>query len=128
MSRNSLLGTGAISEVIASDIALVLNKEFLDIQEAVECGFNLTCVNNFECIEDTSQFNEDFIMKNEESDEGYFLEVDVQYLENLHELHNDLPFLPNLHDKNEYVIHIRNLKQALNNGLFLKKVHKMIKF
>ena len=30
---------------------------------------------------------------NEESDEGYFLEVDVQNLEKLHELHNDLPFL-----------------------------------
>ena len=24
---------------------------------------------------------------------GYFIEIDVQYLENLHELHNDLPFL-----------------------------------
>ena len=56
---------------------------------------------------------------NEESDEGYFLEVNVQYPEKLHELHNDLPFLPermkiekveklvtNLHDKTEYVIHI----------------------
>ena len=30
---------------------------------------------------------------NEENDEGYFLEVDVEYLENLHEPHNDLPFL-----------------------------------
>ena len=30
----------------------------------------------------------------EESDEGYFLEVDVQYLEKLHELHNDIPFSP----------------------------------
>ena len=50
-------------------------------------------VNNFEWIKDTSQFNEDFIKNyNEESDEGYFLEVDVQYLENLHEFHNDLPF------------------------------------
>ena len=40
-------------------------------------------VNNFEWIEDTSQFNEDFIkIYNEESDEGYFLEVDVEYLEN----------------------------------------------
>ena len=29
----------------------------------------------------------------------------------------------NLHDRNEYVIHIRNLKQALNHGLVLKKVH-----
>ena len=52
-------------------------------------------VNNFEWIEDTSQFNEDFTKNfTEESDEGYFLEVDVQYPEKLHELHNDLPFLP----------------------------------
>ena len=34
----------------------------------------------------------------------------------------------NLHDKTEYVIHVRNLKHALNHGLFLKKVHKVIKF
>ena len=79
-------------------------------------------VNKFEWIEYTSQFNEDFIKNyNEESDEGYFLEVEVQYPEKLHELHNDLPFLPermkiekveelltNSHDKTQYVIHIRN--------------------
>ena len=36
-------------------------------------------VNNFEWIKDNSLFNEDFIKNyNEESDEGYFLEVDVQ--------------------------------------------------
>ena len=52
-------------------------------------------VNNFEWIDDTSQFNEDFMKShNEESDKGYFLEVDVQYSEKLHQLHNDLPFLP----------------------------------
>ena len=76
---------------------------------------------NFEWTEDTSQFNDDFIKNyNEESNEGYVLEVDVQYLEKLHELLNDLPFLPermkiekleklaaNLHDKLEYVIHIK---------------------
>ena len=40
-------------------------------------------VNNFEWIEDTSQFNEDFIKNyNEEKDEGYFIEVDVQCLQN----------------------------------------------
>ena len=80
--------------------------------------------NDFECIKDTSQFNEDIIKKyNEESDERHLIEVDVQYLWNIHELHNDLPFLQermkigkvknlvsNLHDKTEYVIHIRNLK------------------
>ena len=52
-------------------------------------------VNNFEWVKDTSQFNEDFIKNyNEESDVRYFLKVDVQYPEKLHELHNDLPFLP----------------------------------
>ena len=38
--------------------------------------------NNFEWIQDTSQFNEDFIKSyNEESDEEYFIEVGIQYLE-----------------------------------------------
>ena len=95
-------------------------------------------VNNFEWIKDTSQFNDDFIKNyNEEIDKGYFPEADVQYIEILHELHNNLPFLPermkiekveklvaNLHNKTEYVIHIRNL----NHGLVLKKVHRVIKF
>ena len=57
-----------------------------------------------------------------------FLEVDIQYIKKLHEFLNDLPFLPkrikiekieklvaNLHNKTEYVIVIRNLKQALNH-------------
>ena len=78
-------------------------------------------VNTFKWIEDTSQFNEDFIeIYNEESEEGYFLRVDIQYPEKLHELYNDLPFLlerikskkfenlvTNLSDKPEYVIHIK---------------------
>ena len=51
-------------------------------------------VNKFEWIEDTTKFNEDFIkIYNDESDEEYFLEVDVQYREKLHKLHNDLSFL-----------------------------------
>ena len=37
-------------------------------------------------------------------------------------------FVSNLHDKIEYVMHIKNLKEALNNGLVLKKVDKLIKF
>ena len=51
-------------------------------------------VNKFEWIKDTSQFNEDFITGyTEESDKGYFLEVYVQFPEQLHELHNGLLFL-----------------------------------
>ena len=61
------------------------------------------------------------------------MRVDV-HLKNLHELHTDLPLLPetmktekveklaaNLHDKTKYVIDIRNLKHSLNHGLVLKK-------
>ena len=33
-----------------------------------------------------------------------------------------------LHDKTEHVIYIKNLKQALNHGLDLEKVHRVIKF
>ena len=58
------------------------------------------------------------------------IQVEVQYFENLHELHNDLPFLlermkiekvekfvANLHYKTECAKHIRSLKQALDHGL-----------
>ena len=37
-------------------------------------------------------------------------------------------FVGELHDKTEYVIHIRNLKQALNHGFVVKKVHRVIMF
>ena len=88
------------------------------------------------------KFNEEFIkIDDEDSDKGYILEVDVKYTKNLHGLHEDLPFLPermktgkckklvcNLYDKKSYVVHIRSLKQALNHGLILKKVHRVIQF
>ena len=34
----------------------------------------------------------------------------------------------NLHDKTEYVIHIRNVKQTLNHELVLNKVYRVITF
>ena len=49
--------------------------------------------NNFEWIEETSQFNENYIKNyNEESDEAHYLEVDVQYPQKLYELHMDILF------------------------------------
>ena len=85
--------------------------------------------NNFKWVKNISKFDESFIKSyNEESDKEYFLEVDVQYPEKIQDLHNNSPFLPGrmkiekveklvatLHDKTEHVIHIRNLKQALNH-------------
>ena len=72
---------------------------------------------------------------------GYLLEVDVKYPKELHDLHNDLPFMckkmeingvekliPNLRDKKNYVIHIEALNQALKHGLILEKIHWAIEF
>ena len=72
---------------------------------------------------------------------GYLLEVDVKYPKELHDFHNDLPFMfkklnisgveklvPNLFDKKKYVIHIRALDQALKHGLVLEKIHQAIEF
>ena len=80
-----------------------------------------------------SKFNEKFIKNyDKNSDIGYILTVDVEYPKRLHNLHNGLPFLQetmkirkcnkivyNLYDKNNYIAHIRTLKQALNHGLIL---------
>ena len=101
-------------------------------------------VNGFKWVKQKklSKFNEDFIKKyDEDSNTGYFLEVDIDYPKELFNFHKDLPFLPerkkvekveklicSIEDKKKYVIHIRALKQALNHGLKLKKVHRVIKF
>ena len=74
-------------------------------------------------------------------DRGYLLEVDVAYPRELHDFHNDLPFMcrrmkingveklvPNPYYKKRYVIHIRALKQALDQGLVLEKIHRVIEF
>ena len=55
-------------------------------------------VDDFKLVEETSQFNEGLIkILNEDSHLGYFVQADIQYPENLHELHNELHellFLP----------------------------------
>ena len=69
------------------------------------------------------------------------LEVDLEYLQELHDLHDDYPLaperlmvdkveklIPNLNSKEKYVIHHEALKQYLELGLKLVKVHRGIKF
>ena len=75
------------------------------------------------------------------TDKGYLLEVDVSYPEEMHNPHNDLPFMcermeinrveklvPNLRDKKSYVIHIQALNQVLQHGLRLDRIHQAIEF
>ena len=96
----------------------------------------------FKWVNDISMFTTDFIKNYDNGDDGYTLEVDVEYPKSLQKDHNSLPFLPekmkltngiekltcNLFDKEKYVVHIRTLQQALEHGLVLKKVHRVIEY
>ncbi|XP_050528668.1 uncharacterized protein LOC126898547 [Daktulosphaira vitifoliae] len=81
----------------------------------------------------------------EDADHGYLVQVDVDYPQHLHDLHNDLPFFPvnerpplpsakykklmtTLFPKRNYVVHYRTLKQAVKHGVVITKLHKVIKF
>ena len=101
-------------------------------------------VNGFRWLDsdEINEINEEFIKNYNENDKkGYILEVDVKYPKELHDLHSDLPFLPermeinkckklvcNLYDKKKYVVHKNSLKEALNHGLKLKEIHRIIEF
>ena len=69
------------------------------------------------------------------------LEVDLEYPKSLHDLHSDYPLapeqievnkieklIPNLGDKEKYIVHYENLKQYLSLGLKLTNIHRGIKF
>ena len=70
-----------------------------------------------------------------------FLEVDLEYPEDLHDLHNDYPFaperikirnveklIPNLNNKTNYFAHYENLKLYESLGLKIAKIHRGIQF
>jgi len=72
---------------------------------------------------------------------GYILEVDLEHPKKLHDLHNEYPLaperieinkvkkrIPNLNEKKKYVPHHKNLKQYLDLGLKLTKIHCGISF
>ena len=78
-----------------------------------------------------------------DSPKGYILEVDPEYPKKLHDKHSDYPILPmqqegtkgkvkklmgTLNDKEHYVIHYTRLKQCLEMGIVLKKIHRVLEF
>ena len=106
---------------------------------------------------------EDFILENYTNDtrKGVILEVDLEYPEELHDLHNDYPLapekilitddmlskyckdlkdsenissgrvqklVPNLRNKEKYVLHYRNLQLCLSLGMKLTKIHRVLEF
>ena len=91
----------------------------------------------FKWMDDISRIEEEFIKGyDENSNKGYVLEVDVNYPQELYDIHSDMPFLPermviNKTKKlvcNLHVAHVSVLKQALNHGLKLAKVYRVIEF
>ena len=110
---------------------------------------------DFQWVKNVDGFDVNSI--NEKSDTGCFLEVDLEYPNELHELHNHYPLapekltvtndmlsgyvdeydikvgnvkklIPNLANKTKYVLHYRNLQLYLSLGMKLIKIHRMLKF
>ena len=80
-------------------------------------------VNGFKWI-DNVKINEEFIKNyNENNNKGYILEEDVKYLKRLHELHSDLPFLPErmkIDKCNKLVCNLFNKKKICRTPKFVK--------
>ena len=101
-------------------------------------------ISNFEWLTNNEIIDLDIMNICDDGEFGYILEVDINYPQHLHNLHNDLPLLAenicppeskknkklicNFNSKNKYVIHYRILKQALRNGLQLNNIHRVLKF
>ena len=95
----------------------------------------------FEWLKNVDSF--DVMSTDEKSDVGYILEVDLEYPKELHEVLNDYPLapekitvtndilkklIPNLGNKNKYVLHYKNLQLYLSLRIKLTKVYRILKF
>ena len=118
-------------------------------------------INNFKWVKNIVKIEQKLMRIKNNSSTGYVLEVDLDYPQELHDIHSDYPLAPekfnipiellsdyslkiaNVHDintgtvnklvsnlmnKNNYVIHYRNLQRCLKLGMKLKKIYKILKF
>ncbi|XP_046806306.1 uncharacterized protein LOC124419769 [Lucilia cuprina] len=96
---------------------------------------------DFKWLTDVEKFSLDSLTN--DNNYGYILEVDLKYPQEVHDLHNSLPFccekktfldfkeeklLVDLNDKHNYIIYHKNLQQCLKHGLKLQKIHRILKF
>ena len=113
-------------------------------------------ISNFKWVKNIDEIEQKLMRIKSDSWTGYLLEVDLEWPKELHDMFNDYPLapekewlsnyclkitdeynittgsvkelVPNLMDKNNYVIHYRNLQQCLELGMKLKKIHRILKF
>lgn len=93
--------------------------------------------------ENIEEFESNVLKIPDDAEYGFMFEIDIEYPQNLHDLHNDYPFCSEhlnvgnssqkklvltLHDKKNYVIHYRMLKAVIKHGLKVKKIHKILRF
>ncbi|CAG9769955.1 unnamed protein product [Ceutorhynchus assimilis] len=87
----------------------------------------------------------DYTKLDKNSDTGYIFEIDLEYPEDLHYRHNDLPFcpesvipkdsrskikklIPNFERKQKYIIHFQSLQQAISHGIKPGQIHRVLSF
>jgi len=115
-------------------------------------------VRNIRFLSQTEIDNFDLMSIPAHGDTGYIVECDLEYPENLHDLHSDYPLapehltvssdmlsefcnqikgqnwapskklVPNLLDKTKYTCHYQNLQFYIKHGLILTKIHRVISF
>ena len=145
-----------------SEASKNVNILHLDMNNLYGCAISQYLpINNFKWIKNIDKIGQKLMRIKTNSSTGYVLEVDLEYPQELLDIHNDYPLapekiniknewlsnyclkianehnittgsikklVPNLMNKNNYVIHYINLQQCLELGMKLKKIHRMLKF
>lgn len=98
---------------------------------------------DFKWLSENEIENLDILNISDTADKGFILEVDLDIIKDCHALFSDLPpapeyktpkgsknskLLATLYNKKEYVIHYRNLKQAIQLGVKVSKIHRVLTF
>ena len=145
-----------------SEASKNVNILYLDMNNLYGCAMSQYLpISDFKWVKVINEIEQKLMRIKKDSSTGYILEVDLEYPQKLHDIHNDYPLapekinipkewlsdyclkianvhnittgtvkklVPNLMNKNNYVIHYRNLQQCLELGMKLKKIHRILKF
>ena len=145
-----------------SEVSKNLNILYLGMNNLYGCAMSQYLpINNFKRVKNIDKIEQKLMRIKNNSSTGYVVEVDLEYSQELHVIHNDYPlapekinipkewlsdyclkianvpnittgtvkkFVPNLMNKNNYVIDYRNLQQCLALGMKVKKIHIILKF
>ena len=135
---------------------------YLDMNNLYECAMRQYLpISNFKRVKNIDKIEQKLMKIKNNSSTGYVLEIDLEYSQELYDIHKYYPLapekvnipkewlsddflkianvhnittgtvkklVPNLMNKNNYVIHYRNLQQCLELGMKLKKIHTILKF